>query len=177
MGKGVDAGARRQFESRTRIIVARAINWCIWKALLPGMLLALLWPIYSFVLKLPHPFQRAFANGDLLIFAALIMVEASLEGEHIENQSGTFRFLTNLARLFAVLLIFAFAFVKYDVILQEAALARAAAADQGLILDKLRAYSCFSCSVASVSLVASLFTFAVVVDLERTEELRRLGLS
>src|ERR1043165_5235811 len=139
MGKVVDAGARRKFESRTRIIVARAINWCIWKALLPGMLLALLWPIYSFVLKLPHPFQRAFANGDLLIFA--------------------------------------FAFVKYDVILQEAALARAAAADQGLILDKLRAYSCFSCSVASVSLVASLFTFAVVVDLERTEELRRLGLS
>lgn len=177
MGKFVEPGARRQFEAASGVITARAVNWCIWKALLPVFLLGLLWPVYGVILKLPHPFQRAFCHGDLLVVAALILIEASLEGDHIEKQSGTFRLWCNIGRLIAVLLIFLFGFMKYDAILQESALARAAVVDQWQILDKLRVYACFNCSVAVVSLVASFLTFAVVVDLERSEELRRLGLS
>jgi hypothetical protein len=83
---------------------------------LPLGLLALLWPVNSIVLGLPHPFESAFAHGELLIFSVLILLEAAVEGEHLRRQSQKFQIVLGVLKVSAFFLLFIFGFMKTDVL-------------------------------------------------------------
>lgn len=110
----VDTRARRVIDEDRMLSHERLINWCIWKVALPLGMLLLLWPLYETV-PLKYPFESAFAHGDLILFAVLILLEAAVEGDHI-RAPGIWRTGMNLARLGAIFLVVVYCVVKMDVV-------------------------------------------------------------
>src|SRR5947209_2914352 len=101
------------------VIQREFLNWMGWKVLLPLILIILIWPLYGKLLHLPHPFVRAFAHGDLLIFSSLVLMEASIVGEHIPQQSFWSLFNRIAAKIAAIVIIAIYAAIKYSVVLSE----------------------------------------------------------
>lgn len=99
----------------------RMIDWLVWKVTLPLIIFVVIWLAYKWVCKMDHPFERAFAHGDLLIFSALVLIEAVTEGEHQHGQSNFKRVGLQLAKVVAISFIMIFGFIKYDVIINERA--------------------------------------------------------
>lgn len=178
MGKTENFRDRVAYERESDALVARALSWWIWKAVVPAVLLTALWPIYTYILALPHAFQRAFAHGDFLLLSALLMLELTVEGDHVARQKMSFRFLAAGSKAAAFVLMFVYGFVKYDVVTQEARLAAAALNPdiEATILDKLRAYSCFNCSVMLCAIFACILVSSALIEHQRQEQLERFGL-
>jgi hypothetical protein len=166
-------------------IKRQILNWIGWKVLLPLLLLFLIWPMYGWVLHLPHPFVRAFAHGDLLIFSSLILLEAAIEGEHIPHQSFWSLFGRVIAKIFAVVFIAIYGVLKYKAVLNEDELAKAVttvhsdpaavASLSSTIIDGMLPYSYFSCTIAIVSVIFSVLAFWKNVHLEQTLAYQRLA--
>lgn len=178
MGKEENVNNRRAYEHERDAVAARTLSWWVWKAVVPTVLLAAMWPVYAYVLALPHAFQRAFAHGDYLLLAALLVLELTVEGDHVARPRMSFRTLSTVGKATAFVMMFVYGFVKYDVVTQEAKLAGAAgnALIEHSVLDKLRAYSCFNCSVIICALIACVFVSSALVDHQREEQLERFGL-
>ena len=135
-------------------------------------LILVIYPVYALLLKIDHPFQRAFSQGDLLIFSALIMVEAAIELKNAQSR------YDDLLQFIAMATMVVFGFVKYGAMLREphlhlgnlnglsaeaiAALAQAAQEAAG----ELRAFSFFNCAVAACAVAISLYAFLHIVRRE-----------
>jgi hypothetical protein len=138
---------------------------CLWKVFFPLFLILIIYPVYAFFLKVDHPFQRAFAHGDLLIFSALVMVEAAVELKEVRSR------YDELLRFVAMSAIVIFGFVKYGAMLREsnlhhgdvsglapeAAAAAVRAAHEAAV--DLHAFSFFNCAVAACAVIISLYSF------------------
>ena len=96
----------------------RAVDLCTWKVLLPALMLLLFYPIYAGFTEVEHPFARAFAHGDYILFAALLLLETSVESERLMTQTAVFRLVRNITRIVAISLIFVFGALKYDVVVK-----------------------------------------------------------
>jgi hypothetical protein len=142
---------------------------CLWKVFFPLFLIVLIYPLYALFLKIDHPFQRAFSHGDLLIFSALIMIEAAIElREAKSNYDEPLRFV-------AMATMVVFGIVKYGAMLREPRLntdnlsvlgPEAAASAARLAQDaatELRAFSFFNCAVAACAVAGSLYAFLQAV--------------
>lgn len=138
---------------------------CLWKVLFPLFLILIIYPLYAFFLKIDHPFQRAFAHGDLLIFSALVMVEAAVELKEVKSR------YDELLRFVAMATIVIFGIVKYGAMLREPhlhqanvngltpeAAAATVRATEEAITD-LSAFSFFNCAVAAFAVAVSLYAF------------------
>lgn len=166
-------GAQVAAKYENYLSAERLRNWCVWKVVFPLGMLALLYPIYRFVLELKHPYEKAFAHGDLLLFSVLILLEAAIEGEHLRSKDGWFHVLMALAKVGAVLLILIFGFMKADVVLQETRLVPGG--DETALLGKLYAYSTFSWIVTVLSVIYSLLMFWTVVARECAERMTEMA--
>jgi hypothetical protein len=158
-------------QDKVEAVEERFTAWCVWKIVVPGAMLLLVWPVYAFVLSVKHPFQRAFAHGDLLIFAAMVLLEAAVEAEQVRRAGWLFRAGRQLAKAFAVIIIFLFGFIRYDVTVLDPELAH----DSLGVVKKLTGYSCFNSSVALVAVMASLLSFWSSAGREKEELLERIG--
>lgn len=169
----IDGKLKEIAEEQRELSSERLRNWCIWKVVLPLGMLALFYPMYRFVLELEHPFERAFAHGDLILFSVLILLEAAVEGEHIRKQGAWFHLRLHLAKVAAILLILIFGFVKTDVMLQESKIGDISShAD---VFRKFLVYSYFNWLVALVAVIYSLFSFWTVVGKEHSERLENIA--
>lgn len=177
MGHMENFRAKAEFNKQVDLINARAVNWWLWKVMVPAGLIAALWPVYQWVLSLPHAFQRAFAHGDFVLLSALILLELTVESEQLAWQRLSFRAVAGSGKAGAVILMFVYGFIKYDVIIQESRLPGAkGAALQSAILAKLRAYACFNCSVIVLAVGACAFVLWSLLEHQRQEQLDRFGL-
>jgi hypothetical protein len=161
----------------------RAVDLCTWKVLLPGGLLLLFWPIYAVIMEVKEPYVRAFAHGDYILFAALLLFETSVESERLIRQTAIFRLYRNGVRILAVAMIFVFGFLKYDVVVKEAALSHLEQSSVSqldrtsalTVVAKLHSYSTFSCAVALLTAAYSIYAFTSLVEHESADLFRRLG--
>lgn len=153
----------------------RAVDLCTWKIVLPGLLLLLFWPIYGCIMEVQRPFVRAFAHGDYVLFAALLLFEVSVEGERLVMQTAMLRVMRNALRIAAISMILVFGFMKYDVVIKEARLPTATGVAATTIDAKLRSYSCFSCALAFLTVVYSLYASVALVERESADLFHRLG--
>jgi hypothetical protein len=156
----------------------RAVNWCIWKLAMPAVLITALLPFYRFIMTLEHPFQRAFAQGDFILFAAILLFEVGVEAEWGSHQPRHLKVSSSLTKAVAALLMALYWVIKHDVIVKEEALARTSIlASQQTILAKLSDYAWLSCGVGSVSLICAALLLIAVVDHQKREELREFGVA
>lgn len=152
---------------------------CLWKVLFPLLLILIIYPLYALLLKIDYPFQRAFAHGDLLIFSALIMVEAAIElKESKSNYDEPLRFV-------AMLTMVIFGLVKYGAMLREphlhtvdfATLSPEVATrmmNESLEAAKeLKAFSFFNCAVAACAVSGSIYAFVHAVR-HKTSDINKL---
>jgi hypothetical protein len=160
---------RNYAEQENALSSERLRNWCIWKVVLPLGMFALFYPLYRYVLELGHPFQSAFAHGDLILFSVLILLEAAVEGEHIRYRGAWFHVGMHLAKVMAFFLILVFGFIKTDVMLQEIKIGTLK--NPGPVFVKLEFYSYLNWIIASFAVVYSLLAFWSVVAREASERL------
>ena len=147
------------------------INWIGWKVLLPLLLISFLWPLIKYILEIPHSFGRAFAHGDLLIFSALVLMEAATEGERNQDQSMAMEAIRIIAKILAIILIIGFVATKADILRKENELVMLAIPNgHEMLTKKMLAYSCLNCTVALVSVVSSVLLFWFNVDGEKKQE-------
>ena len=165
----MESKLRSYAEQENALSSERLRNWCIWKVVLPLGMLALFYPLYRYVLELEHPFQRAFAHGDLILFSVLILLEAAIEGEHIRHRGAWFHIGMHLAKVLALFLILTFGFIKTDVMLQEIKVNSLENPEP--IFLKLEFYSYLSWIVAAFAVIYSLLAFWSVVAREASERL------
>jgi hypothetical protein len=139
---------------------------CIWKVAVPFLLLMIIYPIYILVVNVQHPFERAFAHGELLIFSALVLIEAAIELKRAKLG------FDELLRGLALLAIFLFGFMKYQAIQQEPHL-ELGEADA---IRQLFAFSFFNCTVGITAVAASIYAFLYAVrseNLKKVEDLEK----
>lgn len=137
---------------------------CLWKVFFPLFLILIIYPLYAVFLKIDHPFQRAFAHGDLLIFSALILVEAAIELKDVKSR------YDELLRFVAMAVMVVFGMVKYGAMIREPhlhqsgapALSPEAAATLTRVAHEaaaeLSAFSFFNCAVAACAVAATLYS-------------------
>src|SRR5262249_16227392 len=105
----------------TGVVYRHFYYWFVWKVAAPFAFLILIWFAYSWRDDMPHPFGAAFAHGELLIFAAVLLIEVSFEGEELrgapqERFDSWFDGALPILKLLALLIIFAFGFIRYDAV-------------------------------------------------------------
>lgn len=153
---------------------------CLWKVLFPLFLILIIYPTYALLLKVDYPFQRAFAHGDLLIFSALIMVEAAIElKESKSNYDEPLRFV-------AMLTMVIFGLVKYGAMLREPHLhttglemmtpevASHVVREAHEAAMELKAFSFFNCAVAACAVSGSIYAFVHAVR-HKTSDINKLN--
>lgn len=178
MGRAETPYTRALAAARLDAIETRAINWCVWKLAMPAVLIVALLPFYWWIMTLEHPFQRAFAHGDLILFAAILLFEISVEAEWGNRQPRRLKVTTAVTKAVAALFMALFWVIKHSTILHEEALARATnGAIQQAILSKLATYAWVSCGVGAISVIAASLLLIAVVDHQKREELREFGVS
>jgi hypothetical protein len=133
---------------------------CVWKVFVPFLLIILIYPIFLIVVKVHHPFERAFAHGELLIFSALILIEAAVELKRA--QLG----YDELLRAGAMLTIFIFGFMKYEAMQQEPHLETDNALASAAAVSQLFAFSFFNCVVAMFAIAVSIYAFLQTIRTE-----------
>ncbi len=97
----------------------RLLKWAIYKVAVPLLVMVIIWPIYGFSLGIEHPFAKAFAHADLLIFSALILTEAAIEGEYSHLKDWRFHLGRHIALGLALISLILFTVVKIDVMRSE----------------------------------------------------------
>jgi hypothetical protein len=110
---------------------------------------------------MPHSFSEAFAHGELLIFAALVLIEVSFEGEELrgipkDRFEPWFDGALPVLRFVAFMIIYAFGFIRYDVVSVRMQI------DQGvkdnLLPHKLGAYAMLNLSTAVACVLVAAFS-------------------
>ena len=176
MGRMETPYTRAIAEARLDAIDTRAINWCVWKLAMPAVLIGALLPFYSWIMTLEHPFQRAFAHGDFILFAAILLFEVGVEAEWGNRQPRHLKVSSAVTKAVAALFMALFWVIKHSTILNEEALARATDAGvRDAILAKLSTYAWVSCGVGVMSVVGASLLLVAVVDHQKREELREFG--
>jgi len=137
---------------------------CIWKVFVPFLLIIVMYPIFLVIVKIPHPFERAFAHGELLIFSSLILIEAAVELKRSDLG------YDELLRGFATITIFIFGFMKYQAMQQEP---RLETENQDAI-NQLFLFSFINCSVSAVAIAVSIYSFLMAIRAENTARVEAL---
>jgi hypothetical protein len=136
-------------------------TWFLWKVLAPYGFLIVIWLAYS-VKEMNAPFAAAFAHGEMLVFAAVLLIEVSFEGEELRGKDSPFDFWFDVALPFfkfgAMFVICLFGFFRYDVI----ALNGNAGTGTGVTAvraadEQLFAYAVFNVTVASTAVLVAVF--------------------
>ena len=142
------------------VIYRHFYNWFLWKVAAPFLFLLLIW--FPYVLRgESHPFAAAFAHGELLIFAAVLFIEVSFEGEEIRGApdgsfSGWFDAFLPALRLMALMVIFIFGIVRYDVLaLTDGS---STPSDQVDVAFKLAAYAAMNVATAVLAFAVAVFS-------------------
>jgi hypothetical protein len=129
---------------------------CVWKVLVPFILIILMLPIYILVGKVSHPFEKAFAHGDLLIFSSLILIEAAVELKRTKLG------YDELLRAGALFTIFLFGFIKLQAMKQEPLLEK----ESVDAITQLWYFSFFNCAVSVCAVIISIYTFLKAIKNE-----------
>jgi hypothetical protein len=138
---------------------------CIWKVLVPFLFIIVIYPIFVFVANdVNHPFERAFAHGELLVFSALILIEAAVELRRAKIG------YDEVLRALSLLPIMFYGFIKYKTMLQEPKMEH----EDIAAIKQLFLFSFFNCAVAVFAVTGSIYSFLQAVRSENGKAERLL---
>ena len=135
-------------------------DWFFLQLFFPLMILVAPYLIDKIVVQFKYPFQIAFSDGDPLLFSAMLLIGVSIHIKQMQPQGRPHRpgfwpiFITWAARVGAVIFLFSFGMLEYDVIHKGYF-----NLDAGALPRRVTIYSCFSCSSALISIGFSSFSF------------------
>jgi hypothetical protein len=134
-------------------------NWFLWKVLAPYGFLLVIWPAYSMRSGMNAPFSAAFAHGELLVFAAVLLIEVSFEGEELRSAQDQpfeiwFDGVLPFLKFIALFIICLFGFLRYDVLTLTGQTGGAADPQSEW---KLYAYALFNVAVATTTVATAVF--------------------
>jgi uncharacterized membrane protein len=111
----------------------------------------------------PYPFAHAFAHGDYLLFALLLLIETGIESDHLFHEKVWLETLRNASLLMALIFTLLFAGSKWDmtIVLPTAA--------EALRHQRMSVYAVLNCCAAGVAILMGLVSFYTVCDIEDTE--------
>lgn len=163
----------RDYKSLTQ---ERWLNWLIWKCLIPLLLPILLWPILQYVFEIEYAFQKAFAGGEMLLVAAVLLLSTTEEIQQVSVisngtrilLSGERELLSTLSRLVAILLFFTYILIKADILGHNYY-------STVPIPPKLTAYAVFSITAALLSIIINIYIYWRTVESLMKQELERLA--
>ena len=141
------------------------IKWIVCKVIIPLVVILIIWPIYYYALQLGHPFEEAFGHADLLIFSALILTEAVIEGERTLMQDWRFQLARHTGLILAFVALILFVVVKFDVMRTE----------NSPNPDKLYFYSCIGWFMALLSAIISIYSFSKTAYQRANQGLSKLA--
>lgn len=141
------------------------IKWSVYKVFIPLAVMLIVWPIYYYALEVDHPFAKAFAHAELLIFSALLLTEAVIEGEQTLVTDWRFQLARHITLLLAFVALILFVVVKFDVMRSE----------QSPNPHKMYFYSCIGWGMALLSALISMYSFSKTAYEEATKELNQLA--
>lgn len=148
--------------SDRRSFRVQSLHWLAWKVIVPVVLIAFFWPAFAAFTNLPHPFSAAMSPGELLLFSAVILIEAFGQGRSYNINEFWLEIIRYIALIVGVILVGALVLIKVDAVNQTDP-------------HRLILYSCFSCSVAIFSVVVSFLAFAVATKREENEMLSAMA--
>lgn len=138
------------------LVEIRWQDWLVWQVFIPLALIFLIWPIEKYIVESTFPFQLAFAFGDLLLYSALLLFGLTVQVKQIQAEERDkffkpgFNLMLEFAKAAAVLFIFLFGFIKYDMINNDYFKTNPQP-------GKTMAFSLFSWSVTIVSIMFSIY--------------------
>ncbi len=116
-----EAQQDKDLEDKREVVEKNWRHWYLWQCIAPLAVLFMMWPIGGIIVEAEHSFHKAFADGNLLIFSALLLIGVSLEFRKTKSTNRGNRNLRSILdskaeiSLFAaVLLILWFGAVKVD---------------------------------------------------------------
>ena len=143
----------------------RMIKWSVYKVFIPLAVMLIIWPIYYYALEIDQPFAKAFTHAELLIFSALLLTEAVIEGEHTLVADWRFQLGRHVTLLLAFLALILFVVVKFDVMRNE----------NSPNPDKMYFYSCVGWGMAVLSALISVYSFSKTAYEEATKEFNQIA--
>lgn len=134
------------------MIYKRFQDWQLWKVIVPLVALVIFYPVYLFK-QHGGAFLGAFAHNDLLLFSALLLIEVSVEANHIQHQlehdsPDDWHVLIEWPRALGVLLLVFYAVMKF-----------VAEVDMELPMSKMIAYFAFCLSITSLTMTYCIYAF------------------
>ena len=148
----------------TGVVYRHFYHWFVWKVAAPFCFLVLIWFAYSLRGDMPDAFGAAFAHGELLVFAAVLLIEVSFEGEELrglppDRFDAWFDGALPVFKLLALLIICTFGFIRYDVVSMRAQLDSKVKDVCVVCLEqKLSAYAVLNMTIALASVTISFFS-------------------
>lgn len=143
----------------------RLVKWIIYKVIIPLIVMFVIWPISEYSLGLHHAYEKAFAHGDLLIFAAFVLIEVVIEGEHKHVKNWRFQLGRHTAFVLAFVSLIFFIVVKIDVLRSE----------EAPNIGKMYMYSCVGWFMAVLAGIISIYAFWKTAYDRTTKELDHLA--
>src|ERR1700752_112659 len=140
------------------------IRWVVCKVIIPLVVMAIIWPIYSYALQLEHSFEKAFAHADLLVFSALILTEGLIEGEQTLISDLRFQLARYGGLILAFVSLIMFVVVKFDVMRENSP-----------NTEKMYIYSCIGWLMALLAAVISMYSFYKTAYQRANESLTSLA--
>jgi hypothetical protein len=138
-------------------------NWFLWKVFAPFCLLAFIWFAYALKGDIPQPFASAFAHGELLIFAAVLLIEVSIEGEEVRGVPDHqfdwwFDGALPALRFLALVILFGFGFIRYQVLSLSLQADKSGSPAEEPIRNILFAYAALNVAIAGTAVAVAAFS-------------------
>jgi len=97
---------------------SRLSNWLLWEYSVTMSILLVMWPLGRVWVNRPDAFYEALADGDIILFAGLLMMGVYVEFEYLKTSDDVHRnaqlyLLAKICHVGGILTLAVFAFLKY----------------------------------------------------------------
>ena len=99
--------------------------WLLWEVSIPLLIMGSFWPVRRYIVGSPHAFEEAFCNGDLFLFASLLLLGVAIDVKLSERtwkaqgMEGDLSFTREVSRALAFLSILGYGAVRYHQMFSE----------------------------------------------------------
>lgn len=135
----------------------------LWKCLVPLIAVIIIWPVGAFIVNTDHSFQKVFSDGDLLIFASLLLIGIFIEFKKIQLSQENLLYDNeldkdaNIALVFAIIFLIIFGAIKVDILTNDYII-------EANVDPKLTYYSITNIIIAFFAVIFASRTFWIVIE-------------
>jgi hypothetical protein len=145
----------------------RTLKWFLWKAAWPSTVLLLFYPLYLFIINSDEPFAHAFGHGDFLLLSFVLLIETSLDSEHLNHGKMWLEVLRHVSIWCSLVFTLVFAASKFDILVILPGLSEAARC------VRMTMYAKLNCYAVVIAVVLSIVAYYAVCEIEEEFALKK----